>query len=72
MSVKPISIVPQLVEEMNKLNMVARASPTQEVVIQVLNESDFQMILQLTTVRLDFKGQTETQLHWQLQTNYVH
>jgi hypothetical protein len=72
MSVKPIAIVPKLIDEMNKINMVARPSPTEEIVIQVLNESDFQMILQLTTVRLEFEGLTETQLHWQIQTNYVY
>ena len=33
MSVKPIAIVPQLIDEMNKINMVAQPSPTEEIVI---------------------------------------
>ena len=58
MSVKEFDLIPTLVEGMNKVNMKASASKTKEVNISVLDFEGTQMILKLTTIRLDFKGET--------------
>lgn len=52
MSVKPINLIPALIDGMNNVNMKASASPTKDILISILDSDGYQMMLQLTTVKL--------------------
>lgn len=58
MSVKPYNLVPELVEAMNKVGLNAKASESQQEVISILDSQQYQMVLQLTTIKVMQKGIT--------------
>ena len=45
MSVKPLNLIPALVDGMNNVNMKAEAGPTKSIQISALNSDGYQMML---------------------------